>query len=455
VAADMVNFLDEGCSAFHAVEASKKRLLVAGFSEVSEADSWKGLQPGSKHFFTRSGTTIVAFTVGKAFEAGNGFTVLGAHSDSPCLRVKAVATVQKNEFLMLNTQPYGGGLWHTWFDRDLGLAGRVLTRNADGSIASRLLRIDENIARIPNLAIHLTRGDTERGSFKPNLHEHGRAILTSKHDPDFKLPPGSLFHPFLVDIVSKRLEVNPADIIDMELQLIDLQAPSIGGPEGEFLYSGRLDNLCSGYQAIRAIIDASSDANFASQTNVHISVLFDHEEVGSTSNSGAGSQLFMDTLRRINDALTDASHESFMRALRRSLVVSVDMAHALHPNYSAKHDATMAPKLNMGMVIKHNANQRYATTSVSATMFREFAKLMNIPTQEFAIRSDGACGSTIGPIISSLTGILTVDVGTPQFSMHSIREMMGSEDAYTGYVHLLGALLHHPTLASQMQKLDI
>ena len=454
VAKDMVDYLDEGCSAFHAVEASRKRLVAGGFTEVSEGDSWD-VSKGSKLFFTRGGTTIVAFTVGEAYEAGNGYTVLGAHSDSPCLRIKPVACVEKNEYLMLNTQPYGGGLWHTWFDRDLGIAGRVLVKDAAGNIQSMLLRIDENVARIPNLAIHLTRGDNERGAFKPNLHDHAKAILTMKHDKDYKAPPGSMFHPFLLNIISKKLGVDAASIIDMELQLIDLQTPSIGGPEDEFLYSGRLDNLCSGYQSIRAIVDASAPQHFASQKNVHITVLFDHEEVGSQSACGAGGELFMNTLRRINDLLTDASHQSFMRALRKSLVISCDMAHALHPNYSAKHDASMAPKLNCGMVIKHNANQRYATSSVSATMFREFATLMNIPTQEFAIRADGACGSTIGPIISALTGILTVDVGTPQFSMHSIREMMGSEDAFTGYAHLLGALLHHPALALRMQSIDI
>jgi aspartyl aminopeptidase len=449
---DLVTYLNEGCSAFHAVEASKKRLVEAGFVEIQEKDAWS-LAKGGKYFFSRAGTTLVAFTIGQAYEAGNGFTMIGAHSDSPCLRIKAVATKQKQEYLMLNTQPYGGGLWHTWFDRDLGLAGRVLVREESGAIISRLVRINEPIARIPNLAIHLS--DRSKPGFAPNLQDHGCAILTMKHtgDETKETPTNPLFHPFLVQLICKAISVAPADIVDMELQLIDIQPSCLGGACEELLISGRLDNLCSSYQAFRAITDVGE--SFDTQENVHIACMFDHEEIGSGSGQGAGSSLFMDTLRRINDQLTDATHHTFMRALRKSYVVSSDMAHALHPNYTEKHDPTMAPKINQGMVIKHNANQRYATSSVSATMFREFAKLEEVPVQEFSIRADGACGSTIGPIIATLSGILTVDVGTPQYSMHSIREMMGSEDAYNGYKTLLGAYRHHPTLAKQMSSLDI
>ena len=443
-------------------------LLAEGFAEIAESDSWS-LKVGGKYFFTRSGTTLVAFTVGDGYEKGNGFTVLGAHSDSPCLRLKAVPCVEKCDYLMLNTQGYGGGLWHTWFDRDLGLAGRVLVKEGD-AIVARLVRINENVARIPNLAIHLTRGEERTGGFKPNLHEHARAILTTSknmrawegYDAEAAKAKGHHhLHPVVTSLVADNIGVSPNDIVDMELQLIDLQTPAYGGAKNEFICSGRLDNLCSSYQSLAALI-AATDVNTRTSyksaekaTNVHVAVLFDHEEVGSNSSGGAGSQLFMDTLRRINDCLTDGSHECFMRALRKSFVVSCDMAHALHPNYQAKHDPSMAPLINEGMVIKHNANQRYATSTVSATMFREVAKKMDIPTQEFAIRADGACGSTIGPIISCLTGILTVDVGTPQYSMHSIREMMGAEDAEVGYKHLLGCLLHHPTLADQMKTMDI
>ena len=261
------------------------------------------------------------------------------------------------------------------------------------------------------------------------------------------------YHPLLLGLIAKTLDISPSDLIDLELQLIDTQRPALGGACDELLFSGRLDNLCSGYQILRALIDASVDTSTAE--NVQMSILFDHEEVGSNSACGAGSSIFMDTLRSINSQLCGSNDTpALMRTLRQSLVVSADMAHALHPNYTAKHDHSMAPKINQGCVIKHNANQRYATTVISATMFREFAKLANIPCQEFAIRADGACGSTIGPVMSALSGILTVDVGTPQYSMHSIREMMGSEDAYLGYAHYKSALENHPKLAKKMQSLD-
>jgi aspartyl aminopeptidase len=178
-------------------------------------------------------------------------------------------------------------------------------------------------------------------------------------------------------------------------------------------------------------------------------MLFDHEEVGSASTTGAGSSLFMDTLGRINQSLTDGTHSTLMRSLRKSFVVSIDMAHGLHPNYAGKHDASMAPKMHHGLVIKHNCNQRYATNAVSASMFRQIGKLAGVLMQDFTVRADSACGSTIGPIIATLSGILTVDVGTPQFSMHSIREMMASDDAETGYLHLKSVFIHHPALASK------
>jgi aspartyl aminopeptidase len=289
-------------------------LLAANFTEVSEADVWD-LQLGGRYFFTRNTTTIVAFTIGGAYEAGNGFTVVGAHTDSPCLRIKPVTTTTKSDALVLNTQPYGGGLWHTWFDRDLGLAGRVIVRTEAGTLENRLVRIDSPIARIPNLAIHLTSG-TERESFAPNLHEHAKPILTM--DPaqvklTFESGAGvdpavaARLNPFVLGLVAKQLGVTPASIVDMELQLIDVQPSTLGGATNEFLISGRLDNLCSSYQALRALID-NADEDLAAQKNIAMALLFDHEEVGSSSCTGAGSSLFIDTLRTINQLIADGTH---------------------------------------------------------------------------------------------------------------------------------------------------
>lgn len=365
--------------------------------------------------------------------------------------MKPVTTLTKGDALMINTQPYGGGLWHTWFDRDLGLAGRVLVKSSDGGIQSHLININEPIARIPNLAIHLTSG-SERESFAPNLQEHGKAILTmlpnlvSMKDECVDSAVSARLNPLILQLVANKLAIDISTIVDLELQLIDIQPSCLGGAGSEFILSGRLDNLCSAYQCLAAIIDEAQAPSFATAENIFMCMLFDHEECGSASLNGAGSSIFMNTITLINQSLTDGTSSTLMRSLRKSFVVSIDMAHGLHPNYPGKHDNTMAPKFNGGLVIKHNANQRYATNAVSATMFREFAKIAGIPVQEFTVRSDSACGSTIGPIISTLSGILTVDCGTPQYSMHSIREMMGSHDIYTGYAHLRSTLKNHPAL---------
>ncbi len=408
-----------------------------------------------KYFFTRNGTCIFAFTVGGSYTAGDGVTVVGAHSDSPCFKVKPVTCLVKDGSLMVNTMPYGGGLWHTWFDRDLGIAGRCVIKDKNGGVTTKLVRIDEPIARIPNLAIHLTSGD-ERSSFAPNLQEHCKAIISM--DPEIVgLEPteaekevSSRLHPVLLRMMADQLDIGVDMIEDMELQLIDTQASAIGGAGGELLFSGRLDNLCSCYQSLRAIIDCNSDpATQKLQRGIHMAMFFDHEEVGSQSSCGAGSGLFMDTIKLCIAKLADEKTSTLMQTLKKSYVVSIDMAHAKHPNYQSKHDNTMAPRINQGLVIKTNANMRYATNSVSATIFRRLAQMVNCPVQEFSVPSNSGCGSTIGPIISTLSGIMTIDVGTPQFSMHSIREMMGSEDAYNGYIHLKSVFANFATLQSK------
>lgn len=364
---------------------------------------------------------------------------------------------------MVNTMPYGGGLWHTWFDRDLGLAGRAILKGANGALETKLFTINSPIARIPNLAIHLTSG-TERESFAPNLQEHAKALLSI--DPSFvnatateaEAGIAKRIHPALLRMVADALGVQSDMIEDVEMQLIDLQPSTIGGARQEFIYSGRLDNLCSSYQSLTALIESVTQPAAESITNVKIAMLFDHEEVGSASCQGAGSSMFMDTIQRIHQRVTSSTtSESLLRALRRSFIVSADMAHGLHPNYPAKHDSSMAPLINQGLVIKHNANQRYATNAISASVFRRLAAMAKepIPVQEFSVRSDAGCGSTIGPILATLTGVLTVDCGTPQYSMHSIREMMGSADVKTGVLHLRAVLDHHPAVAANLDSIRI
>ena len=312
-AASFIDYMNESCTSFHATAASSKLLTDAGFKRIFENVEWE-LVKGGKYFFTRNGTSVIAFTVGGAYVPGNGFTILGAHSDSPCLKIKPVACLKKGEALMLNTQPYGGGLWHTWFDRDLGIAGRVISE-INGAMKTTLVRIDRPIARIPNLAIHLTSG-SERESFAPNLQEHAKAILSM--DPSFidtkvdgvEASTASRLHAGLLHLIAAEANLDAGNIVDMELQLIDVQPSTIGGASGDMIFSGRLDNLCSSYQIMRALIDGSS-SDLESQTNIRMAMMFDHEEVGSESCCGAGSSMFMDTLRLISDSLTNKTNGNY------------------------------------------------------------------------------------------------------------------------------------------------
>jgi aspartyl aminopeptidase len=277
------------------------------------------LLPGGKYYFIRGGTTLIGFSVGLNFSSASGvFTVFGAHTDSPCLKIKPVTCFKKLDALVLNTQPYGGGLWHTWFDRDLGLAGRLVLKTENG-FGTKLFRIDRPIARIPNLAIHLTTG-SERENFAPNLQEHAKAIISM--DPSFINTEATTeeekevsphIPPSLLRLLALEANIDPSSIEDVEMQLIDVQPATIGGASDELLFGGRLDNLCSTYQVLRSLIDASNsnDNNNTEQSNIKMALLFDHEEVGSSSFNGAGSNMFVDTLKVIQESLGDGSNGFF------------------------------------------------------------------------------------------------------------------------------------------------
>nr|CAB3500787.1 unnamed protein product [Digitaria exilis] len=369
VVSDLVDFLNASPTAFHAVDEAKLRLKAAGFTQLSEREEWAGLEPGRKYFFTRNHSTIVAFAIGAKYVAGNGFHIIGAHTDSPCLKLKPVSKVTKGGYLEVGVQTYGGGLWYTWFDRDLTVAGRVIIREKrDGGVSytHKLVRVQEPILRIPTLAIHLDR-----------------------------------------TISSEGLKINNQN------HLIPVLATSI-----------------------KALIDSTStEHSLDHESGVRMVALFDHEEVGSDSAQGAGSPAMLDALSRITGSFNSSNSMLLEKAIQRSFLVSADMAHALHPNYMDKHEENHQPKMHGGLVIKHNANQRYATNAVTAFIFREIAERHQLPIQDFVVRNDMACGSTIGPILASGVGIRTVDIGAPQLSMHSIREMCAVDDISHSYEH--------------------
>ncbi|KAF8399911.1 hypothetical protein HHK36_015781 [Tetracentron sinense] len=457
---DFINFLNASPTAFHAVDEVKRRLENAGFEQLSEREDWK-LQVGKKYFFTRNYSTIVAFAIGEQYVAGNGFHIVGAHTDSPCLKLKPVSKVAKGGFLEVGVQTYGSGLWHTWFDRDLTVAGRLIVKEGkDDSVSysHRLVRIEEPIMRIPTLAIHLERGVND--GFKVNTQSHLVPVLGTsvkaelnkvvaetgpaegggksdgKKFNEKRSTENTKHHSLLLQLLATQAGCEPDDICDFELQACDTQPSIVAGAMKEFIFSGRLDNLCMTFCSLKALLDAtSSKSSLEDETGVRMVALFDHEEVGSNSAQGAGSPVMLDALSRITNSFTSSDSKFLEKAIQRSFLVSADMAHALHPNYMDKHEENHQPKLHGGLVIKHNANQRYATNAVTSFIFREIAKMHDLPIQEFVVRNDMACGSTIGPILASGVGIRTVDVGAPQLSMHSIREMCAVDDVKHSYEH--------------------
>ncbi|GKV13818.1 hypothetical protein SLEP1_g24792 [Rubroshorea leprosula] len=452
VVSDLLSFLNASPTAFHAVDEAKKRLRNAGYEQILEREDWK-LEAGKKYFFTRNHSTIVAFAIGKKYAAGNGFHIIGAHTDSPCPKLKPVSKVTKGGYLEVGVQTYGGGLWYTWFDRDLTVAGRVMIREVKGgsvSYSHRLVRIKEPIMRIPTLAIHLDR-DVNDG-FKVNTQNHLVPVLATaikaelnkavaEHCPGEsgsrtdKKKSTAKHHSILLQMLADQLGCEPDEICDFELQACDTQPSIAAGALKEFVFSGRLDNLCMSFCSLKALIDTtSSESNLEDETGVQMVALFDHEEVGSDSAQGAGSPVMLDALSRATNSFT-SDPKMLKKAIQRSFLVSADMAHALHPNYMEKHEDNHQPKLHGGLIIKHNANQRYATNAVTSFIFREIAAKHSLPVQDFVVRNDVPCGSTIGPILASGVGIRTVDVGAPQLSMHSIREMCAADDVEHSYEH--------------------
>lgn len=444
IVGDLLNYLNESWTQFHATAEAKRQLIAAGFHLLNEDEEWQ-LQPGGRYFFTRNMSSLVAFSIGEKYSIGNGFHVIAAHTDSPCLKLKPISASSKPGYLMLNVQTYGGGLWHTWFDRDLSVAGRVIVRIGDGSFIQRLVKINRPLLRIPTLAIHLNRTVNQDG-FKPNLETHLVPLLSLRSEEELpeskeKGPTGSSkawHHPQLLEVLSEELDCGIDDIVTLELNVCDTQPSCLGGMNNEFIFSGRLDNLASSYCALRALLDScSSPRDLSSEHAVRMIALFDNEEVGSDSIQGAGAPTMFQAMRRIISCLArDNFNEGAVeRAIRQSFLVSADMAHGVHPNFMDKHEENHRPQMQKGLVIKHNANQRYATSGVTAFLFKEVAKIHNLPTQEFVVRNDMGCGSTIGPILAAGVGIRTVDCGIPQLSMHSVREICGKEDVDIAYKH--------------------
>ncbi len=411
---ELLRFIDASPTPYHAVAEVACRLRAAGFVEISETDVWS-LARGARCFLIRDQGSLVAFEVGTQSPAEAGFRILGAHTDSPNFRIKPIPDLTTQGVTQIGVAPYGGVLLHTWLDRDLSLAGRVTYRAGD-RLETRLLDCKRPLLRIPSLAIHLNR----------EIHEAGLKLNAQQHTvPVSGLEGGADFMQVLLDALHKAeaQKLTRADLLGFDFMLYDCQPSTRIGVQNEFLSAPRLDNLSSCYLALQALLASAAQASAATR----VVVLYDHEEVGSRSMSGAGGTLLVDSLQRITQCL-DSEPQAFARARANSCLVSSDMAHAVHPNYADRHDASHRPLLGKGPVIKVHSELAYATQSPTAALFAALCAQVSVSPQYFVIRNDLRCGSTIGPISAARTGIATVDVGNPMWAMHSCREIAGAAD---------------------------
>ncbi|MCW4151575.1 M18 family aminopeptidase [Halomonas sp. 18H] len=407
--ARLFDFLQRSPTPWHATANMAERLEDAGYRRLDETAAWQ-LTPGERVYITRNDSSLVALQLPQG--RLDALRMIGAHTDSPGLRLKPHAPQVGAGWLQLGVEVYGGALLAPWFDRDLGLAGRVQVRHADGRLEGVLLHLDRPLAIVPSLAIHLDREANNGRSINPQT-EMPPVLLQGGEDADLDR--------LLRRWVAEQHGLEGVEIVDFELALHDVQPPSRVGVDGELIASARLDNLLSCFIGLEALLQSDGRQGAVLVAN-------DHEEVGSASACGAQGPFLGDVLKRVNASLGEPGDEGFIRLVQSSRMISCDNAHALHPNFRDKHDAAHGPAINGGPVIKVNANQRYATNSATSAMFRELCRQADVPVQTFVTRADMGCGSTIGPITATELGVPTLDVGVPQWAMHSIRETAGARD---------------------------
>ena len=414
-ALDLLAFVQASPTPFHAVGEAAGRLERAGFRPVHPSEVWS-LEPGDRRFLERDGGTLIAFEAGSDPPARAGFRVVATHTDSPNLRLRPLPDVSAHGYRQVAVEPYGGVLLHTWFDRDLSLAGRV-TFLRDGKPEQALVDFERPLLRIPNLAIHLQRELATEG-LKLNAQQHAVPMLGMDGVPD------------LAQLVRDELEarglasIAPRDVLSFDLMLYDTQPPRLGGARDELVLAPRLDNLASCHAAVSALLGAPGPL----PRFTRVIALYDHEEIGSRSARGASGPALLETLERATSGFKGGEPQGLARALARSILVSADMAHAVHPNYADRHEPGHRPVLGRGPCLKTHVGQNYATDGLTAGFWSALCRQVGVEPQHFVSRSDMPCGSTIGPISAARVGIRAVDVGNPMLSMHSCRELAGSAD---------------------------
>jgi len=411
----LCEFIDASPSPFHVCATVAERLRAAGYTELAETDRWSEADAG-RFFTVRAGSLIAWHNVASQNPAPMPFRIIGAHTDSPNLRVKQHPDRTETMWRLVRLQPYGGAWLNSWLDRDLGLSGRISSLGKDGRIEHRLVRFDEPLLRVPQLAIHLAE---DRNSVSLNPQRHLDAVFGAEG-------PARPFRYYVADWAG----VAPVDLLSADLMTHDLTPSRVMGVDKDLISAPRLDNQASCYAGLEALL-AAEPGDY-----LPVLALFDHEEVGSVSDHGAQSDLLRTTLERIVLA-AGRDREDFLRLTTASMMASADMAHATHPNYPERHEPGHPIYVNCGPVLKVQPNLRYATDGRTAAAFELACRQAGVPLQRYEHRADLPCGSTIGPMTAARTGIPTVDVGAPQLAMHSARELMGAADvgAYAAALH--------------------
>jgi aspartyl aminopeptidase len=407
----LLDYIDVSPSPWHVVATTSAMLKANGFKCLRENEPWQFKKNG-RYFVVRDGASIIAFVLGKQPIAEVGFRMVGAHTDSPGLRIKPKAAQSNQGLAQLGVEVYGGPILATFTDRDLSLAGRVTVKHGN-SFDTHLIKFEQSVVRLPNLAIHMNREVNDKGLVLNK--QTGLPLIfgvSPNHEATYEL---------LTEQIAQQLKIQAQNILTWDLNVYDTQKGSVWGIDSAFIANSQLDNLASCHAAITALLDTRE------QDTTAVCALFDHEEVGSESATGAGGSFMQDIIQRICSS-TDTNEEGRLRAMANSFFISTDMAHAFHPNHASAYEPCHHVMVNQGPVIKTNANQRYSTNADTAARFIQLCEQANVPYQQYAHRTDLGCGSTIGPIVASRLGVACVDVGNPMWAMHSVRESAGVAD---------------------------
>jgi len=411
----LLDFIDKSLSPWHAVASIEAVIEAFQFVRLNETAKWQ-LQAGGRYYVVRDDSSIVLFVLGNKAPAESGFKIVGAHTDSPGFRIRPNAATAGDGLARLGVEIYGGPILATFADRDLSLAGRISYLDEQGNLAYKLVRFDQSLLRLPNLAIHMNRSVNEDGL---KLHKQNELPLLLAQLTGDQLP-----QPYLMALLEQAAGIGTAQIRSWDLAVYDTQKGVFWGANEEFYADSQIDNLASCHVGLQALLD---DTILNNAESTLVCAFFDHEEIGSESHIGAAGSFLSDVLQRISIA-TSTEREDTARAMAQSFLISADMAHAYHPNFPSAYDADHKVFVNKGPVIKSNANRRYSSESVSIAHFIQWCEEAGVPYQRYSHRSDLPCGSTIGPIASAKLGIRSVDIGCPMWAMHSIRESAGVQD---------------------------